>query len=109
LDMFDELNALRQAEEKRDVGEAMQNPQQLGGDSYERASTELTLYNGEPMMLLQKEDRMYNDPLAWWCLKAQKFPLLSELAIRYLCIPATSAPSERVFSTAGLTIAKERC
>jgi hypothetical protein len=108
LDMFDELNALRQAEEARDVGEAMQNPQQLGGDSYERASAELTLYKGEPMMPLQKEDRTYNDPLAWWRLKAQKFPLLSELAIRYLCIPATSAPSERVFSTAGLTIAKER-
>ena len=27
LDMFDELNALRQAEEARDMGEAMQNPQ----------------------------------------------------------------------------------
>jgi Leucine-rich repeat (LRR) protein len=33
--------------------------------------------------------------------------LLSELAIRYLFIPATSAPSERAFSSAGLTIAKE--
>ncbi len=60
------------------------------------------------MLPLQKEDRTYNNPLDWWCLKAQQFPLLSKLAIRYLCIPATSAPSERVFSTAGLTIAKER-
>jgi hypothetical protein len=46
--------------------------------------------------------------LEWWKSNAKRFSLLSELAIRYLCIPATSAPSERVFSSAGLTIAKER-
>jgi hypothetical protein len=59
------------------------------------------------MLPLQKVDRSYNNPLEWWRIKAQQFPLLSELAIRYLCVPATSAPSERVFSSAGLTIAKE--
>lgn len=37
-------------------------------------------------------------------MKQDKFPLLSTLALRYLAIPATSAPSEQVFSTAGLTI-----
>jgi hypothetical protein len=56
--MFDELNALKQAEEAHEQGEAMRNPQPEGGDSYERAQAELTLYRGEPMMPLQKEDRI---------------------------------------------------
>jgi hypothetical protein len=33
---------------------------------------------------------------------------MATIAMRVLAIPATSAPSERVFSTAGITIAKER-
>jgi hypothetical protein len=49
-----------------------------------------------------------NDPLLWWKEHARELPTLSELARRVLCIPATSAPSERVFSVAGLTIAKDR-
>lgn len=42
-----------------------------------------------------------------WRVKAQQFPLLNELAVKLLCIAATSGPSERVFSSAVQTIAKE--
>ncbi len=37
-----------------------------------------------------------------------RFPFLSLLAMKLLSIPATSAPSEHVFSTSGLTVAKDR-
>ncbi|CAM4533447.1 unnamed protein product [Leuciscus chuanchicus] len=39
--------------------------------------------------------------LEWWKLHQPNFPRLSLLAKKYLSIPATSAPSERVFSVGG--------
>lgn len=41
------------------------------------------------------------DPLEWWKKHQANFPRLSSLAKKYLSIPATSAPSERVFSVGG--------
>lgn len=41
------------------------------------------------------------DPITFWLENETKYPLLSSLAIDVLCIPASSAPVERTFSTAG--------
>ncbi|KAL1258076.1 hypothetical protein QQF64_011320 [Cirrhinus molitorella] len=41
------------------------------------------------------------DPLDWWWLYQANFPRVARLAHKYLCIPATSAPSERAFSFGG--------
>jgi len=44
----------------------------------------------------------------WWEGNKSQFPLLYNLAAKYLAIPATSVSSERSFSKAGLTIGKLR-
>lgn len=48
------------------------------------------------------------DPLAWWKLHHLTYPKLSKLARRYLCIPATSSPSERLSSTSGNVVTCQR-
>ncbi|XP_047241834.1 uncharacterized protein LOC124880605 [Girardinichthys multiradiatus] len=41
------------------------------------------------------------DPLVWQKLHQITFPQLRKLARKYLCIPASSSPSERLFGTPG--------
>ena len=100
-DMFEELNQL--AMEEQAVCCHHRNEEIVN-----RVDAELLLYKWEQHLPLQKEDGSFNNPLEWWRLKQQQYPLLAKVALRLLAIPATSAPSERVFSIAGITIAKER-
>ncbi len=48
------------------------------------------------------------NPLEWWKIHEKNFPHVSNIARQVLSIPATSAASERVFSTGGRTISKLR-
>ena len=61
----------------------------------ELCELEVVEYKKEPPLNATK------NPLVWSREKSGKCPKLSLLARKYLCIPATSVPSERVFSTAG--------
>ena len=48
------------------------------------------------------------NPLTWWKKNAAHYPTLAKLAKSLLCIPATSTPSERLFSAAGNIASKKR-
>ncbi len=44
----------------------------------------------------------------WWRKRRHSYPLLTKVAVYFLMIPATSVPSERVFSVAGQIVNKKR-
>lgn len=48
------------------------------------------------------------DAILWWKRNQSNFPLLAQIAKKYLCITATSVPSERVFSVGGNILTKGR-
>jgi len=48
------------------------------------------------------------DPLEWWRTYASKYPHLSLMARDFLAVPATSIPSEQMFSIAGQILTKRR-
>ncbi len=51
---------------------------------------------------------VFSNPLQWWKLACYKFPLLSRRAQKVLAVMGTSAPSERVFSSGGNIVTKNR-
>lgn len=52
--------------------------------------------------------RNVGGPLAWWKTKEEIYPTLAPLARKYLAVQATSASSERLFSTAGNIVTVKR-
>lgn len=101
-----------------------EGPGALGGQDFFHPSLrrpvreqhdECGLYRNEPDLPVFIADpskdgkRIPNDPLVWWRtpIRLATYPILSLLARRYLGIPATSVPSESLFSTAG-RVAHER-
>lgn len=61
----------------------------------QRAKSEITSYLQEEV--IDGDDK----PLDWWKENRCRFPLMANLAKKYLCVTATSTPSERVFSASG--------
>src|SRR5579859_5408655 len=58
--------------------------------------------------LIMTQIKSDQDPLKWWDVNKGQFPILAQLACKYLSIPATSGASERVFSNTGLIISAKR-
>ena len=69
-----------------------------------KAEQELNRYIDEPTLGI--DDNL--TALKWWKTNENRFPSIAKMAKSLLCIPTTSTPSERLFSTAGNIINKKR-
>ncbi|KAM0706098.1 hypothetical protein Q7P35_006647 [Cladosporium inversicolor] len=80
----------------------------------------LTLYQGDEEYNIHKEDLLTKDdwniddppegqdPLDWWWLYQDDYPILKHLAFTLLAAPAATAAVERLFSIAGDLVNEER-
>ena len=75
-----------------------------GGDQ-----SSLRIDDDEVMRYLQCPDEPKAiDPLKWWQDHRSSYPILAQLARKYLSIPSTSVSSERLFSDASNHISAKR-
>ncbi|CAG8766249.1 4725_t:CDS:1, partial [Cetraspora pellucida] len=58
--------------------------------------------------LAQPQISPTHNPFSWWINNQERFPTIIKLAQKYLSIPATSTPSERLFSDAGNIMSSKR-
>ena len=72
------------------------------GDADRSPQDEVEIFLREPVLGTNA------NPLKWWKANESRFLILSKLAKRLLCIPATSVPAERIFSTSGLIVNNQR-
>ena len=97
----DEPAEKRQRVEKRTALDILLGPD-VNTTTVLSARDELELYMSERPVARSES------PLSWWKGNEYRFPRLGKVARSILCNPATSTPSERIFSIAGLTVTKLR-
>ena len=85
-------------------GNIMPEPASPEKSPFDTAEEEVKKYREAAALTLDEKKK----PLDWWKEHGREYPILAKLAMRYLCVPGTSVPSERVFSTAGDIVTAQR-
>ena len=73
----------------------------------QQVKNEIAKFKALPLLQF-KNGKKFNCPLVWWKEHEHQFPVLAQLARRFLCIQSTSAASERIFSKAERIIEDRR-
>lgn len=110
-------SAASQPHEAPTVSEPEPPKKKTLGSFFKKATTSSATAPPSPREQMKTEFSAYlqsvsadseSDPLQWWKDHEEMFPNLKNLAKKYLCVPATSSPSERVFSTSGNVVTCHR-
>ena len=81
--------------------------QQVAQASAKRSiSSEITIEKQQYLRINNLERKQ--DPLEWWKRNCHLYPHISRLIKKYLSLPGTSVPSERIFSKAGQLVSEKR-
>ena len=107
------LNGITNADETINDTNGNHDDDQEGDTAKKQCENELyQLLLGTEFKMKMKnvESKVYNCPLSWWKSSAGRYMNLGKLVIKYLAVPATSAPSERIWSRAArvLTVKRNR-
>nr|XP_033494666.1 zinc finger BED domain-containing protein 1-like [Epinephelus lanceolatus] len=84
------------------LGLAFTNQAPEPKSAYARAKDEMAKYR------LALTPSLQEDPLHWWSVHHVLYPMIANVAKRYLCIPGSSVSAEWVFSTAGDIVTAQR-
>ena len=68
------------------------------GEQMSDIATEIPLYSNTPVISHDQES------LRRWKQHSAQYPMLWKFALKYMCVPASSTSSERLFSYAGMVI-----
>lgn len=74
----------------------------VNSDELKKAQLKVVIMQEVQAYLVETEHVQNCNPLEWWRVSSAKYPNVAACARKWLSVPATSTPSERVFSICGL-------
>lgn len=103
------VEALASTAHKKRISSIWDSIEKLAASSERRHSTKTANIEEFKRYLREPTCSKDQDPLAFWKeTRKQRFPGLCKMAMKYMGIPATSVPSEKLFSTAGNIVTARR-
>ena len=115
--LFFESKAARDANRSHVLGHFTDEKMDKDGNEIQETAMDFLFQTAPKQTSGESQFRMYlserqlghnMNPFEWWALRESRYPAVAKLAKKFVCIPASSASSERVFFTAGNIISAKR-